>query len=103
MVNEKRQLIECLKHCADNAACEECLRWDHVCDRLCVDDLMVTAAEELEKLVDAVEVTRCKDCKSYDPGYIRPYCGWCSTWETAVRESGYCHHGERKDNDRLSQ
>ena len=47
--------------------------------------------------VDAVEVVRCKDCKSYDPGYIRPYCGWCSTWETAVRESGYCHHGERKE------
>ena len=45
---------------------------------------------------DVVPVVRCKDCECYDPGYIRPYCGWCSTWETAVRESGYCHHGERR-------
>lgn len=51
---------------------------------------------EEQPAVDAVEVIRCKECKSYDPGYIRPYCGWCSTWETAVRESGYCHHGERR-------
>ena len=41
--------------------------------------------------------TRCKDCKNYEPGFIRPYLGCCSEWETAVNENGFCHHGERKD------
>lgn len=64
--------------------------------------LIPTVAEALIKgipSVDAVEVVRCKHCESYDPGYIRPYCGWCSTWETAVKESGYCHHGERRTDE----
>lgn len=38
----------------------------------------------------------CKDCQSYEPGFVRPYLGLCSVWETAVRESGFCHHGERR-------
>lgn len=40
---------------------------------------------------------KCKECKKYEPGFIRPYCGWCSEWDTAVRETGYCHHGERRN------
>lgn len=43
--------------------------------------------------------TKCKECKCYDPGFVRPYLGWCSNWEACVRESGYCHHGERRPND----
>ena len=43
--------------------------------------------------------TECKNCKRYDPGLVRPYLGWCSTWDTAVRESGFCHHGAAKDGD----
>ena len=42
--------------------------------------------------------TKCMECKSYDPGFVRPYLGWCNNWESCVRESGYCHRGERKDN-----
>ena len=58
MTAEKRliELIECLKYCADNEDCQKCSRWLHSCERHCVDDLMVTAAETLEKLVDTVEV-----------------------------------------------
>ena len=46
--------------------------------------------------VDAVEVVRCKECKSYDPGYISQDHGWCKEWGTSVRASGFCHHGERR-------
>ena len=59
----------------------------------------IATEDEIAKLptVDAVEVVRCKDCKHYEPGFIRPYCGWCEEWNTAVRASGFCHRGERKD------
>ena len=55
--------------------------------------------EQADYLIAAglVLSVRCKGCKKYEPGCIRPYLGWCSEWETAVRETGYCHHGERED------
>ena len=46
--------------------------------------------------VDAVEVVRCKNCENYEPGCIRPEHGWCEEWNTTVRASGFCHHGERE-------
>lgn len=46
--------------------------------------------------VDAVEVVRCRECKSYEAGYVRQDHGWCTEWGTAVRASGFCHHGERR-------
>ena len=69
---------------------------EEVQDAVCKHAQHLHMLLETQHTVDAVEVIRCKDCKCYDPGYIRPYSGWCSTWETAVRESGYCHHGERR-------
>ena len=40
---------------------------------------------------DAVEVVRCKDCKSFSHGY-------CKFHDAKfVREDGYCYWGERKD------
>ncbi len=39
----------------------------------------------------------CEKCESYDPGYIRPDHGWCNEFDTAVRGSGFCHHGERRE------
>lgn len=57
---EPKKLIECLKYCADNEDCKRCLRWSHICDRHCVDDLMVTAAEALEELVDDIPVVHGK-------------------------------------------
>lgn len=53
-----------------------------------------------------VHPTRCKNCKRYQPGFIRAYLGWCSAWETAVNETGFCHHGEpgeRKENAEWQQ
>ena len=41
--------------------------------------------------------TECKNCKCYDPGLVRPYLGWCSNWDTAVRETGYCYQGDPKE------
>lgn len=40
---------------------------------------------------DAVEVVRCKDCKSFSHGY-------CKFHDAKfVREDGYCYWGERKN------
>ena len=49
--------------------------------------------------VDAVEVVRCRECKDYDAGYVRQDHGWCKEWGTAVRASGFCHHGERRTDE----
>lgn len=43
---------------------------------------------------DLVKVIRCEHCQDYDPGFVRPYLGWCSAWEACVRESGYCYLGK---------
>ena len=48
---------------------------------------------------DLVEVVRCEKCKRYTRGFIKSDHGWCDEWDTAVRSSGYCHHGERKTED----
>ena len=51
---------------------------------------------EDQPAVDAVEVVRCKDCEHYEPFNIRPFVGECYVWSAAVKESGFCHQGERK-------
>ena len=40
---------------------------------------------------------RCEGCKNYAAGYVRRDHGWCKEWGTAVRASGFCHHGERRN------
>ena len=44
--------------------------------------------------------TRCKDCKKYEPIHIRPFLGVCQVWDTVVKENGFCHHGERRPDER---
>ena len=39
----------------------------------------------------------CKSCSHYDPSGIRPYCGWCNIWGSTVRESGFCHEADPKE------
>lgn len=48
--------------------------------------------------MDAVPVVRCRECRALEPclaasdGY-----SWCNVWDTVVRENGYCHLAEKKD------
>lgn len=51
----------------------------------------ITGVIEDEPSADAVEVVRCKDCKSFSHGY-------CKFHDAKfVREDGYCYWGERKN------
>lgn len=43
--------------------------------------------------VDAVVVTRCKDCRSYN----KPKTGWCEVHLDREHPNDYCSYGERKD------
>lgn len=55
--------------------------------------------EELAEHLAAAGVivpVRCLECKCYDPGFVRPYLGWCNNYEAIVNENGYCYHGERR-------
>lgn len=49
---------------------------------------------------DLVAVTRCKHCQEFAPGFIRPYLGWCGVWDTTVRETGFCHHGKPRSEEK---
>ena len=54
------------------------------------------------KTVDAVEVTRCKDCRHFVQGEPYDPCE-CMKWKVKwgavyTTPDGYCHKGERKDN-----
>ena len=44
-------------------------------------------------IVDAVVVTRCKDCRSYN----KPKTGWCEVHLDREHPDDYCSDGERKD------
>ena len=43
--------------------------------------------------VDAVIVTRCKNCRSYN----KPKTGWCGVHLDREHPDDYCSYGERKD------
>lgn len=43
--------------------------------------------------VDAVEVVRCRDCRSYN----KPKTGWCEVHLDCEHPDDYCSYGERKD------
>ena len=43
--------------------------------------------------VDAVVVTRCKDCRSYN----KPKTGWCEVHLDREHPDDYCSYGKRKD------
>lgn len=54
--------------------------------------------------VDAVVVTRCKECKH--KGWVQEPChgksvDYCKVWDCTLRdlESTFCSYGERKDNE----
>lgn len=43
--------------------------------------------------VDAVVVTQCKDCRSYN----KPKTGWCEVHLDREHPDDFCSYGERKD------
>lgn len=43
--------------------------------------------------VDAVSVTRCKNCRSYN----KPKIGWCEFHLDREHPDDFCSYGERKD------
>lgn len=54
-----------------------------------------TVLEYAEQLptVDAVSVTRCKNCRSYN----KPKTGWCEVHLDCEHPDDFCSYGERKD------
>ena len=89
MANEKRNLID----------------RDDLIDSLGVSDMEIFAKEVIgdATTVDAVEVTRCKDCRHFVQGEPYDPCE-CMKWKVKfgvayTEPDGYCHKAERKDND----
>ena len=50
-------------------------------------------------IIDAVPIVRCKNCKHrYITGSTTHYYV-CDFMDAEYNDNGYCHHGERKDDD----
>ena len=67
-----------------------------------ISDADILAKEEIRfaPTVDAVIVTRCKDCKHRiykDMGEEIGEIGGCGLFNCAMPNEGFCSHGERKD------
>ena len=59
----------------------------------------VATAVENAPTIDAVPVVRCKNCKHrYITGSTTHYYV-CDFMDAEYNDNGYCHHGERKDDD----
>lgn len=48
---------------------------------------------EDQPIVDAVEVIRCKSCKT---GHTKYGCLWCIRWDEQVEPEDFCSQGERR-------
>lgn len=64
---------------------------------------------DLQPIVDAVEVVRCKDCKYFRDNKVYNIQGFpimgnsvCDKWANGCRtdENGYCFLGERREDER---
>lgn len=60
-----------------------------------ISDADILAKEEIRfaPTVDAVVVTRCKNCRSYN----KPKTGWCEVHLDREHPDDFCSYGERKD------
>lgn len=60
-----------------------------------ISDADILAKEEIQfaPTVDAVVVTRCKDCRSYN----KPKTGWCEVHLDREHPDDFCSYGKRKD------
>lgn len=60
----------------------------------------ITATEiDHAPIIDAVPVIKCKDCKHrYITGSTTHYYV-CDFMDAEYNDNGYCHHGERKDDE----
>lgn len=63
--------------------------WENNADRDEIALPIVNAAPS----IDAVVVTRCKDCRSYN----KPKTGWCEVHLDCEHPNDFCSYGERKD------
>lgn len=60
-----------------------------------ISDADILAKEEIRyaPTVDAVVVTRCKNCRSYN----KPKTGWCEVHLDREHPDDFCSDGKRKD------
>ena len=65
--------------------------WENNADR---DDIALPIVNAAST-VDAVAVTRCKNCRSYN----KPKTGWCEVHLDCEHPDDFCSYGERKDGD----
>jgi hypothetical protein len=65
----------------------------------CLEHVRKWLSEEFEIVdaptVDAVEVVRCKDCRTGEPCEVKDKV-WCKKMGRYMKEDGFCSEGERK-------
>ena len=52
----------------------------------------------MARLIDAVEVVRCKYCGQAENSVLLPEgVVYCNVWDTCTKCDGFCHHGVKND------
>lgn len=75
---------------------EHFTRW-HDTDQIALIDMVCDDIDE-SPTVDAVEVVRCRGCKSYDiKGFVPDaHKGWCMELKQVVKGDFFCAYGEQE-------
>ena len=100
MANEKRLIdAEAIARKLKNANCAECNIVRQIqCSACWVNDVLEMLDDDS---VDAVEVVRCKDCKSFEPyredKYSKGECGNPDGLAKQLCPTDFCSCGERKE------
>lgn len=70
---------------------------DKLCARLSRNATPYFTVADIENAptVDAVAVTRCKNCRSYN----KPKTGWCEVHLDREHPDDFCSYGKRKDGE----
>ena len=56
---------------------------------------------DLQPIVDAKPVVRCKDCVYLEPSLNSDW-SWCWYFDSKVRGDDFCSHGERKEDAKIN-
>lgn len=62
-----------------------------------IDEKTIYCSPKIARDVEVV--VRCKDCRWAEKAILDEYCVECTMYHTSSMKHGYCHHGERREED----
>ena len=77
------EMSEQLRYCANVSDCENCKRWDKVCEQQCVDNLLLMAADLIDTVAHGVTVQEWISVKDRLPEIVST----CKRYRSTIKKS----------------